>query len=754
MDVTPVIDLKNRFHLTRAFLVLEAATWGLISLKLLLFPPEGVITFFKLSLTVGAALTGVVTVVVLALAVFGGGLYHVVFTDARVRWLRRSGLLGLMMLIALIPALAFTWYRFGLLPHILFGVAFLLMALYLLLLQLEEGKRASAMLIIASIGVVALGLTLRWGMILLDYVWSDEGIYLNTASSVMRGGPISAPMFRAPAEMLLRPPWGYTVAVHGLWARAAGLGLIQGRSLTYLIGVLPLPLLFQTLRRWYDRQTAWVGMALGSLSFLWMQTTFIRNDVLTLAAVSGLVLLHVWAWPQKKAWPHFLLGLAAAVALETHLVALGYMFGFGVVYLVRAVRELIETRFDLRRAIRDPLFVYVGGALLGLGVYVLVHVVFFRLGPQRYLDSMLLFLSSDTSFLLGTLQSIGWKMYYLTVYSTAETVIMVVAIIAALIRGRESDRHWVILLMGSFLGYCMAERTNEISYLLSLWPVWTLGLGPLITRGFGDRPIFAFSRTEIYRWVSGFLAASLMASYGFNMLLLRRQDRLAGDGRAVPIANLIYVEVPADRTVIGPSVLFPHLVDYRNYLLLDGNDNYLGATLAGLPPEQVWQRNVLEEHPAALIDIVPITSAVTPDSYYSYFAALGVPEGENVVLLPGWDAITTYEAPASDEFTLALTAHRIDAEGQIVLVLGVGGTAIPGGGVQVLDDAGDVLGEAVLISGWAGEPSSAWEPYSFHDVTLPLTVEQVSGPLELRFIDEAGHPIACGNAGCVLSVGG
>lgn len=745
-----MIDLRNRYQLTRAFLALEAVTWGLISFKLLLFPPEGVIAFFRLPLTIGGALTGVLGALALALAVFGGGLIRAALTDDRARWLRRSGLLVLALLLALIPALAFTWYRFGLLPHILVGVAFLLLALYLLLLQIEEGTPPPVMLIVVSMGVVALGLILRWAMITMDYVWTDEGIYLNTASSVMRGGPISATLFRLPPEVGLRPPWGYTVALHGVWARLVGLGLVQGRSFTYLVGVLALPLLFQALRRWYDRETAWVGVALASLSFLWMQTTFIRNDVLTLTAASGLVLLHAWVWPQEKAWPHFVLGLAAAAALETHLVALGYMFGFGVVYLARAVKTLIETRFDLRRAARDPLFFYVGGSLLGLAAYLLIHVVFFRLGPERFIDAVFVVVDRDSSFMLGTIQSIRSKAIYLTVYSPAETLLMGVAVIAALMRGKPADRHWVLLLVGTFLGYCFVERTNDISYLLSLWPVWTLGLGPLITRGVGKH--LSFTQTGAYRWMGGLLVLVLLASYGVNMLLLRRMDRAAGDARANPVTATVYAQVPFERTVIGPSVMFPRLADYHNYLLLNGYDTRLAPTIAGDDPEAFWQRIVLTEHPAALIDMASATSE-KPSEYYDYFAALGSPPGTGDILLPDWTTITVYDAPAAHDFMLTLTAHRIDAEGRIVLVLAVGDTSLPDGRVQVLNDDGEILAEAALSSGWSGEPASAWEPYSFHDVSLPLYLMEVAGPLDLHFSDNAGQVIPCGDDGCVLAVG-
>jgi hypothetical protein len=102
--------------------------------------------------------------------------------------------------------------------------------------------------------VTVIGLGVRVGFLLFDWVWTDEGFYLSTATNMLTRLQVAPAAMRLPEDIPIYPLFGYGIGIYGLWARLVGVSLTKARLLSYLLGLISLPFIYLTVRRCMDSQ--------------------------------------------------------------------------------------------------------------------------------------------------------------------------------------------------------------------------------------------------------------------------------------------------------------------------------------------------------------------------------------------------------------------------------------------------------------------------------------------------------------------
>jgi hypothetical protein len=606
---------------------------------------------------------------------------------------------------------------------------FLLIAISLYLAgPARQTTKDQSLLVVIPLLVILVGLGLRLWLLFVDYVWIDEGITLSIAANMLQGGGIVPAMNHVPDDVSILPFWGYGLGVYGLWSRVFGVGLAQGRVLSYLLGLPALPLMYATSRLWYGRRTALVTTSIAALSILFLESTIARNNALPMAAASLIMFVHVYACQQERRGLHFAVGLLSVLALETHLAHLSLMVAWGGYYLVDYLSRVRQNGRWLQSA---PLCFFLAGAIPGLLLYFYVHMLL----PQnferqiQYLSTLTQTQSSSLSGRVGVLRTMI-KIYWL--FSTPEILLIAAATLGALVRRTPADKHWLSLMAFTMLGYFLVGLNGDIQYTTYGMPIYLGATGALVTYGLGkeEKPGSAWERTTY------FAVLLLLAAHAVGTIRLHDKYRTAFESKRRPVVTYIQENLPTDTGIMAPPVFYASLTEYQTYLDIYYPAAAGGPALASEEPEPYWQNVLLDTWPQVRVNppdaVFP--QVEVPDSYMAARHAEEVVD--DLWVVTDGDLVTDANyARTAGEADLQMVAHRklpssLEPGTSLQLhTLWVTREAIEGD-YTVTQSLTGLEGETTahtdqqLISGWAGTTTSHWLPYQFHDVEFTLDIPE------------------------------
>lgn len=643
--------------------------------------------------------------------------------------LRRHPASLILPLALLIPPIVYLPGRW--IGYPLVSVELILLALLLYLAAPPERRdRPGPFVAIVSVAVIVVGLALR-AWLVWHSAFDDEGMTLSAAANIARGGGLAPGMMRLPASAPDRPDWGRLLIVYGWWVRAFGVGLVQIRLLGWALGALALGAIYGGIRALYDRQSALIGTALAAASVLGLYSAVGRNNGLPMLAAALVLWLHLWLHKRGPDAAHLLVGIAAALSLEAHLLNLALVTALGGAYLVDYLREVRDGERILHRS---PLWFYLIGALPLLAGYVYLHILSLP-NPAGYLSYLGGFGMEGglAASLTARLAAAGLRYRLWWDASPAGVLLIATAVAAAIVRHEEPDRHWLALLAFGELGYFLFNPTNVVNndYTAFALAVIFLGAGPLIARGFrpGDAP-------PVWQRPAAALSLMLLLTYSGHTVRDRQVTAERFDAIRQPLVAELRERVPAGQTVMALEFMYPDLTDY-DVLLTPGahHDSTLAPALAGVDHDAYWLDVLLEAWPQAEIDshFYPPRERLKADTLAgSYLLALdahhpadylwvlpadkwtrppGAAEGDAALVMTAVSAMPGAAAPGGTITLRTVWAVRapLDADARLTLTLvAADGSALPAGDVTLLSAD--------------GAPTTGWAPYRFVAADLPLTL--------------------------------
>ena len=698
------------------------------------FVPEGWTSLYGLPLASARVLAVGAAVLVAALAALAGvapanGL--LVGAYRRIESLRchpASFSLPLLLLVPFIAYLPSAWAG-----HMLLAAqsAFAALALYLADPQARAG-RAGRWAAVAAALVIGAGLGLRLWFMLAGNFGPDEGMTLNAAANMARGRGLTPELTDGPGLPRHRPDWGRAMLLYGLWARWFGMGVIPIRTLGLLFGLLALVPLFEVAWLWYGPRTALLTAGLGAVSYLGLLSVAGRNNALPMFAFGVTLLTHVYLCQRERAAPHFWVGLLAALSLETHLLALALITALAGTYLVRYLGGVRRGKGWLRA---DPLWFFALGLAPGLAAYIFMH--FLTLShPERLVDYLFGY-SAPTGLgenLLAGFRIAGLRYTRLWAVSPAEMLLLAASAAAALVRRAPADRHWLALLAFNEVGYFLFGPTNVVNndYTAYALPILLAGAGALFTHGLRREeragPVWAHAG---YAGVAAAVIAYSISDIRDNIGTYQQDDAIRR-----PLAEYVRAHIPPGETIMGIDYYYPYFTDYT-YLFTPAphTDSIIAPALAGMEHDAYWLEVLLDAWPRAMLEshFFPPSRRLDGDTLAgSYMAARHAEHPMDWLWVVPDDGLVTdspYAAP--NGAALQMVAHAPPGQvspGQPFDWYTIW-VARAGVGVDVrvaftlADSQGRVyeVGQQLLVGGWSGTRTTAWQPSRFYDVTFALT---------------------------------
>lgn len=425
----------------------------------------------------------------------------------------------------------------------------------------------------------------------------DTNLYLNVAVNYFDHGGLTPYMWR------LDPSWnlvgsggtGYGILLLVFWTRLFGLSVTSAHMLSFLVGLVNIPLIFVLAQRWFKREAAgWWAVGFFVLSGTFAQTFYGRQEALSNLTCTILLLLHLEATERQSHRLYWLNGALFVIALEIHVLVVFYAGGIGLFYLTEYLRRVIATK----RIVYSLEISWGIGIILAALIYFMIHIA---PNPNTYLEI-------PRHCLICTPPSVNKEIWRWIFYSNEQFLPLMLlfgtALITALVRRTRKDQHYLLVLLGAVITMWIVNPPANTFYTGQLLPLFALGVGGLYAQGLtraaaGLRVLsviglIIMGSTVIGRaFVTSFSPAN---AYNGMRLLEFPHNSIMPEEQYKTAIDFIRANIPTDSVILAPEPFFIDLITFRRFMSYYGGDLH-GVRIRGETLLQLWQR----EHPQVFI---------------------------------------------------------------------------------------------------------------------------------------------------------
>ena len=414
---------------------------------------------------------------------------------------------------------------------------------------------------------------------------TDERHYLSIAA-VATGGHGLYPALQNYPSIPAMGGIGYLAWIYVAAYQILGPYLSSLRLVALMFSFLSLPPIFLLFRRWYGSVTAWLAVTLLPTTLLYITVFSIRMDIFTITCLWWALLLVDVAREKNTTRWHLAAGLFLGLCLQAHIHTSVTTIAVGILYLIDYGRQVRRTR---QWAFPGPVAAYSIGALMGLGVFVIVNVLpnpdaFFRTAgnaarfavvaanPDAPLIERLVrsFTAIDVfadSFLRR------WVIVFQNIYPV-ELIIWIAAFLRIFRRRTDKVALTTIILSISALvvGFFILNHYVLI-YTTHMGPLLLLCVPPFFTYGFSRRTTFEWA--DVTPSLVLVLSVCVLPIY---MISVRISDYTVSSVPPVPeeaiTIDFVKAHVSTNCKVMGSDNIF--IYDLPMYTWYHTGDNAIG----------------------------------------------------------------------------------------------------------------------------------------------------------------------------------
>lgn len=334
--------------------------------------------------------------------------------------------------------------------------------------------------VLFTILAVLIGLIVIVATLTAQLYTPDEAIWANIASSYRVAGGL---FYRAANYMPLSvaPGLGWIHVVHGelQWLFDFDVRIARAFNLAFKgLGCLALWLLSDRL---YGRAAAWTVVLLTVIGSEIFRAFEYRPDHFLIFGQAITFFCVVMAWQAKRRlsrllW-HMLAGLLITLSMQLHAIALGFILGISLFYVL----DFALTSFRQRRICGSDVQVLVAfglGALLGSGFYYYANIASVG-GLDVYL-----------SILVGERGSADRQFKYLIFWSQIDLVLLYGSLAFLIWRRTVTDQRYLALLACSVIGITLIDTQG---YLIPLRGLFLVPMGVMLAQGFPQKRLWVLA---------------------------------------------------------------------------------------------------------------------------------------------------------------------------------------------------------------------------------------------------------------------
>jgi len=429
--------------------------------------------------------------------------------------------------------------------------------------------------------IIIFGVLLRIWASQPTWMNGDENYYINIYQNYVDRGELTPYMWRLGGDtnIIAGSGTGYGIFVLIGWMRIFGESLFGVRMLMVLAGLVTAWVYYLTAKKWWGSHEAGIAaLVFGLVSTSPFYTLVGKMDAIGILSYSLLLLLHITAVRQEKNWPHFLVGAAAILTTEFHILGLMYVgalavyYGFQYLQIVRRERKLVLNTY--------PMYFFLGAGLLG-ALYIIVHILpnpeaYFVIPSKCSICSENIFNTEVT------------RIKKLFEYRLFEEVLLICMIYYSIKnRFREKDQYFLVMFLGYIVTQTIISPPPYVQYSQHILPILSVGIG-----GAFENLILVVGseKQQLLKKVLLFLS---LVWLGSNFLFFLT-DRIPYENMLLsePLPEIQYIKenIPESTVVLSFSSTFFWFTDYRNFVSYDGAPDY-NYYLYGETREQFWERS-------------------------------------------------------------------------------------------------------------------------------------------------------------------
>lgn len=249
-----------------------------------------------------------------------------------------------------------------------------------------------------------------------------------------------------------------------------GLGLFQGRVVSWLFGLVLLGFTFGVGKRLYSPLTGALAALLVALSLSFLQAShYIRPEVMLAAANMTALYCYLAGAQDGRRWTFAVAGLIGVLAVDIHINGAFFLLALGVLHLVRVGREFFRS---------SSTWLLAAGAAVGAIYYLIVRVL---PNPQTFFHCLTGCQGNILAPPIAQLNPLVWLRSlvgelgrYNFLENGLDLALIGAAVIFLLLRFGRSDRLLFAYLAATFVLFVLLVAHKGALYAVLFYPLLLL----------------------------------------------------------------------------------------------------------------------------------------------------------------------------------------------------------------------------------------------------------------------------------------
>lgn len=462
---------------------------------------------------------------------------------------------------------------------------------------------------------IALGCRAYVAIATPDILEWDETYYLSQAVTAADGRGLYPYVFGY-APMTILGGQGYAAYLQALAVLVGGPSILPLRIVSLLGSAVALLAFWLLVRRLYGSGAAWAGTVVLATLRLFILSNTVRMDVFTVAWVSFALLMLARAFADSSRRSHFLAGLTFGAGLQFHLDSVVTFGAGGLLYLVKWITELRTTR---RFVWPTAGALYVGGWLVGFGLFVLFNILpdpeaFYRTTVRIRVDATSWY-STGTSSVAGSFfdpavifaKEVARYRILTGVLHPLELLLFGASLLLLLVRRSATDLAVLLVVGGVFVLSAIVLNNESPLYFIHVIPALVVpvaALFPADARGMA-RPRLG----DLSAWHLVAFAVIASALTAVNSVKVTEGARMAReDAQHAALASVARERIDRTCRIAGDGDLYVrYFADYPYFISLRPTEVSYAMLFHGAGSEEAYWDLA---RPGAVVATKPLSSAL------------------------------------------------------------------------------------------------------------------------------------------------
>lgn len=272
--------------------------------------------------------------------------------------------------------------------------------------------------------------------------------------------------------------------ISGTFQNYIGVGWVEARAFSLLVGLLASPFIFYTANQLYGRIAGW-SAALLAISIP-LQYNWVRVDIWVAVATSIAIFCYFRSINSKSKHPKyysFFCGFFISSTIDGHFYGIAFVITFCLLFLMQLILPIHKSRSFSFRCTTFFMFGCLSYMIFWFWYHVYLPKIYLRDIPKLFVNNYTWEMQANPIETTVVNRNVTHILETLRVYfrtQTHEFILLIIVLVASLIKRRKQDYILLLIFFGSVVVFFFIIAHPNKYYYIFLMPFLSIWFGKLV----------------------------------------------------------------------------------------------------------------------------------------------------------------------------------------------------------------------------------------------------------------------------------